>query len=551
MSISNQRGNVLLFAISGIAMIAAIAMGMFYMTSTSSLGQAGGSGMNRAYYLALAGKDYALAKWNVRANWNSIEFSLSNAESFLVSYSGEIITSTGIVNKNTPFEAKKTIIARSPSPVRQFFFEPFEDKSKWDEGTKLGTFDTPLVSGDKALKVESSEAAFGSYGVWSFLQLKTGTGVGDAVDFSPAWLDAGRCLSHDLQVKIANNQPYYVAGLIFKAAGVLNNREFYGISYMRTKQECSWGCWSLSGWNGSTWNSCYCGGCSRADNIPSELKPDAIFTEPLECWTDGWNWFRYSRPSIVLWKRQSNSFNWLAYKLLTSNDYVIGANNRLVDWSNIQIRLIEAYPLGFTTGGPTPLLHGAAVVGGTSGASARINGTPVMTSETWSSTTAAGTLTLTNISGTFQTGENLLVSGTTRAVVSGTLGAKTNYIRVYYGDVTSHGTANNISTDNIRGSNLRIISGSSNVIHWPVDNISDWSDYYDYMTLVQWEVPNSSASPTPERLGGVGTKEANAIIKDSSLLTPNSGAIDYSGIALHATGDTATSTYFDDLAIQY
>jgi hypothetical protein len=84
-----------------------------------------------------------------------------------------------------------------------------------------------------------------------------------------------------------------------------------------------------------------------------------------------------------------------------------------------------------------------------------------------------------------------------------------------------------------------------------VDNVSDWSDYYDYMTLVQWEVPNSSASPTPERLGGVGTIEANAIIKDSSLLTPNSGAIDYSGIALHATGNTATSTYFDDFAIQY
>jgi len=539
MLISNQRGNVLLFVIAGIAMIASIAMGMFYMTSTASLGQAGGSGMNRAYYLALAGKDYALAKWNIRANWNSIEFSLSNAESFLVSYSGEIITSTGIVNKNTPFEARKTIIARSPSPVRKHFLDTFENLTNWAMGAgagEVGGHEIAPVSGDNALHVLSSASAFGSYGVWSFLQLNAAVA---GVDFSTSWLDAGRCLSHDLQVKITNNQPYYVAGLIFKAAGVGNNREFYGVSYMRTKQK----------------KVCYWWGCQweRDDNIPSEIKPstggsDGIFTEPLE-YLDSTH--RYSRPAIVLWKKQGSDLSWLAYRLLTSTDYVVDANNLLVDWSNIQVRLIEAYPLGFTTGGPTPLLHGAAVVGGTSGASARINGTPVMTSETWSSTTAAGTLTLTNISGTFQTGENLLVSGTTRAVVSGTLGAKTNYIRVYYGDVTSHGTVNNISTDNIRASNPRIISGSSNVIHWPVDNVSDWDAFYDYMTLVQWEVPNSSASPTPERLGGVGTKEANAIIKDSSLLTPNSGTIDNSGIALHATGNTATSTYFDDFAIQY
>ena len=47
------------------------------------------------------------------------------------------------------------------------------------------------------------------------------------------------------------------------------------------------------------------------------------------------------------------------------------------------------------------------------------------------------------------------------------------------------------------------------------------------------------------------TTETNAIIKDDSILTPNSGTINYSGIALHATGDTAAYTYFDDFAIQY
>jgi len=517
MTILNQRGNVLLFVISGIAMVAAIAMGMFYMTSTSSLGQAGGSGMNRAYYLALAGKDYALANWSNMASWNNIELSLSNTETFQVSYLNEKITSTGIVNKNTPFEARKTIIAQSPSPVRKHFFEAFEDLTKWATGTQVGAHAIATVSGDKTLDVTSSSSAFGS-GLWSFLQLNAAVA---GVDFSTSWLDAGRCLSHDLQVKIINNQPFYMAGLIFKVAGSADSREYYGISFLRAK---------MSWWFGWYDN----------DNIPSALKPPAIWNTYT---TDGLN--RYSQPTIVLWKRQGGSFTWLAYK---RTDYVVDASNYLINWSNLQVRLNEAYPLGFTNGGPSPLLRGAIVVGGTSGAMARISGTPIMTSESWSSNTASGTLTLTNISGTFQNGENLLVNGVIRARVSGAIGAKTNYIRVFYGDVNSHGTQNNIPTDSAnRGGNPRIVTGSSNIIHWPVDNVSDWNAYYDYMTLVQWDGFQASAS----RLGGSGTMEANAIIGDSSLLTPDSGTIDNSGVALHATGNTATSTYFDDFAIQY
>jgi hypothetical protein len=527
MTILNQRGNVLLFVISGIAMVAAIAMGMFYMTSTSSLGQAGGSGMNRAYYLALAGKDYALANWSNMASWNGIEFSLSNTETFQVSYLNEKITSTGIVNKDTPFEAKKIITAQSPSPVRKHLLESFEDLTKWATGAQVGGHATPAVSGDKALSVTSYASAFGS-GRWSFLQLKTGIGVDSAVDFSPAWKDAGYCLSHDLQVKIANSQPYYMAGINFKVAGSGDSREFYGISFLRARQTeiCIPGCFWI-----------------HSDNIPLGLKPAAIWTSPVTIGS-----YKYSQPAIVLWKRQGGTFTWLAYKLLASTDYVVDASNYLINWSNLQIRLNEAYPLEFTNGGPSPLLHGAIVVGATSGAIARISETPIMTSETWSGNTASGTLTLTTVSGTFQNGENLLVNGVIRARVSGAIGAKTNYIRAYYGDESSHGTQNSIPTDSDnRGGNPRIVTGSGNVIHWPVDNISDWSAFYDYMTIVQWDGFQASAS----RLGGSGTGEANAIIGDSSLLTPNSGAINYSGIALHATGNTAVSTYFDDFAIQY
>lgn len=531
MVISNRRGSVLLFVLSGIAMIAAIGMGMFYMTSTSSLGQVGGNVMNRAHYLALAGKDYATANWNIRSQLTGNEFILSNTERFQLTMTNYQITSTGIVNKDTPFEAKKTIKTPSPSLVRKHFFDSFEDLTKWATGAgagEVGGHAIATVPSDKALDVTSSAPAFGS-GVWSFLQLNTG--AGGTVDFTTAWQNAGYCLSHDLQVKITNSQSLYLAGIIFKIAGSADNREFFGISYLKTKQRrfLEYGPWS------------------QADNIPLGLTPEGIFQDPLE-W-EGLYQVRYSRPAIILWKKQGGTFTWLAYRVLSSINYVVNASYNLVDWSNLQVRLIEAYPLGFNTGGPTPLLHGSVVKGGTSGAQARISGTPIMTAETWSSNTAAGTFTLTNKSGTFQIGENLLVSGAIRAKVSSALGTKTNYIRVYYGDFNLSHTPNpnNNPTDNDRALAARVTTGSSEKIHWPVDDVSNWSSANDYMTLVLWGGTQGSASIPPSMVG----KEANAIIKDGSLLTPDSGAINYSGIALHATGNTAASTYFDDFAIQY
>lgn len=523
MVISNQRGNLLLFVLSGIAMIAVIGMGVFYMTSTSTLGQAGGSGTNRAYYLAQAGKDYAIANWN---NKSTNEFILSTTERFSIvvnpSNSNDV-TSTGIVNKDTPFEARKTIKVPPPSPARKHFFESFEDLTKWATDAQVGKHEILTVSGDKALHVKSPETdVFGSR-PWSFIQLNTASS-GANINLTSAWQSAGYCLSYDLQVKIRNNQPFYMAGLNFKVAN--SGVEFYGVSYTRRKEYCIGG---------------------NFDNIPDSLKPSAIFVGTPCVW-EGSNWVRYSKPAIILWKRQGGSFTWLAYKLLSSSDFTVDGSNFLVDWSNLQVRSIEAYPLNFTNGGPTPLLHGSVVVGGTSRAQARISGTPIVTAETWSSNTAAGTLTLTNITGTFLTGENLLVNGQIRAKASGTLGTtKSNYIRAYYGDVNSHGTSNNIPTDNNRVSNPRIVTGSSNIMHWPVDDISNWSSDNDYMTLVTWDDSQNPAT----MLGGSGTKEENAIIQDSSLPTPGSGAIDRSGIALHATGNTAASTYFDDFAIQY
>lgn len=517
----NKKGSALLFVIVGITLAAVLGVGMFYMTSTSTTGQVSGSAMNRAYYLAMAGKDYALANWQP----NNGEYIISNTENFDIDINNEIVT--GIVNKNTPFEARKEIEINSfgSSPVKRHFKDSFDDTGlpNWNKGApaEVGSHE---VSGDNALDVISSAAAFGS-GTWSFLKLKTG-GSGVGINITPSWLNAGRCLSYDLQVKIKNNLPYYMAGLNFKVAGSGDDREFYGVSFIRGKRKFNFLTWK--------WES--------DDGAPIELKPEPIFSTIFSI---------ISNPAIILWKKQGSNFTWLAYKLLTDADFVVDSSSNLVDWSNLQVRLIEAYPLDFTTAGTSstyPLVSGAVVKGATSGATARLSGTPVITSGSWASSDVVGILTLTNISGTFTSGENLLVSGTVLAKASGTQGTKTNFIRAYFADVNSHGTLNNIPTDSDnRGGNLRIVTGSE-LIHWPTDNVSDWKAENDFMTLVQWDGVQASASI----LGGSGTMEENAIIKDSSLLTPPPpDAIDYSGIALHATGWSATSTYFDDFAVQY
>ncbi len=93
-------------------MAAAIGIGMFYMISTQSLGQAFGSETNRAYYLALAGKEYVIANGY---NYSAIvqygnDFTVSNTEHFSISSTDGInFKSTGIVNEGTPFEARRTI----------------------------------------------------------------------------------------------------------------------------------------------------------------------------------------------------------------------------------------------------------------------------------------------------------------------------------------------------------------------------------------------------------------------------------------------------------
>ncbi|HVO65496.1 MAG TPA: hypothetical protein VMT12_03345 [Syntrophales bacterium] len=107
MSFGNQKGNVIAYVIIAMTTIAALAVGALYMTSSSALGELGANNLNRAYSLAQAGKDYALIK-NLE-NTGGRNFTLASGDIFQLVISGNSITSTGIVNQGTPYEARRAI----------------------------------------------------------------------------------------------------------------------------------------------------------------------------------------------------------------------------------------------------------------------------------------------------------------------------------------------------------------------------------------------------------------------------------------------------------
>jgi hypothetical protein len=268
---------------------------------------------------------------------------------------------------------------------------------------------------------------------------------------------------------------------------------------------------------------------------------------------------QYSQPAIVLWQRVNGIFNWIAYKLITydagNQNYIVNSSNQLsVNWPTLMIRMVEGYPLSFTNGindgTGRYIKEGDTITGATSGAKARVNSTPIVSSGGWSTSNAEGTLSLANLSGTFQSSEHIRIDGqgtTVYARTSGAQGAnKYNYIRVYYDDTTAHGTANAIQTDNIRLANPQ---GSAS---WPPDDATDASAANDFFTLVQWSEFNSALASASLMTSSV---EPTAVIRTNALLSPNwtstsTGSELTETISLNAFGANAANFSFDDFAVQ-
>jgi len=113
----NQKGTVLLYAVIAMTAISVLGTGIYFLTSTSTFSGLRTNQQNRAYQLALAGKDYALTRTSLGndvASKYPNGFTFTNGDKFRLVISGDTITSTGIVNENTPYEARRTITVTQP-----------------------------------------------------------------------------------------------------------------------------------------------------------------------------------------------------------------------------------------------------------------------------------------------------------------------------------------------------------------------------------------------------------------------------------------------------
>ena len=100
------KGNTLLFVVIAMTAISVLGTGLYFMTTTAAFSGLGANDQNRAYQLAAAGRDCALANSTCTVDG---DFTMSDGNKFHLVISGETITSTGIVKEGTPYEARRTI----------------------------------------------------------------------------------------------------------------------------------------------------------------------------------------------------------------------------------------------------------------------------------------------------------------------------------------------------------------------------------------------------------------------------------------------------------
>ena len=433
------------------------------------------------------------------------------------------LSSTGTIG-NTSREVNYNVpvgwIAGGGELGKAKFIDQFANDANWFTAQDMGTH---TVSGG-AMQVTSVVDPSGASGLGALLQGLLGWGGNGFWGFNAfnwgntntnlanAWMDASGCLSYDLQVKVKNTGPYFLAGLGFRMANNSNSTDLYqyGVSLVRARQ------------TRTAWLSNPSGSYSQNSDMASALIPAALYPgspETGSVYSCGGLFGlqkcqdQYSDPAIILWQRTgpttgTGDFKLLAYHILNASDGVLtgsSPNFRLKDWSSLMVRLVEGYELPFTRGlvdsSSRHLKYGDKISNLAGTKTARVIGTPIITTN-WgaaNSIVAAGTLILTTVVGSgFSVNEDIYLVGGTSSAYARASGAqattKASYIMVYYSDNKTAVAGNAIQADNTRIGNARdgadFLAGNA----WPPD---DWTDRTaglptatppgnDYFSLVQW-----------------------------------------------------------------
>jgi len=329
------------------------------------------------------------------------------------------------------------------------------------------------------------------------------------VNPAQSWLDAQGFLSYDIQTKVeANGQKHFFAGPTFRGrtvtVGGRNIFSTYGVSFAKARRY-----WHSSGTRG-------CTACFTVDQIPAFFP--GVEENPLWQWCDGLEYtgssdvctrgpsrpsYDYSLPAIILWKIDPTNGrpSMLAYRILTTDDGIVtydsatDASRLNPDYSTLLVRVAEGYSITFT-GGSSEIKKNDIISNSAGTRRARVVMAPILTSGSWASGNAAGTLVVTNVnngsSGATFSGA-LYAGGAQAASATGFDTTKRNYIRVYFSHPgpADRGTPDNMETNNNRHANQ---IGQNN---WPPDNLSDLAAGNDYYTLVQWTGASTDTSDTP------------------------------------------------------
>lgn len=221
---------------------------------------------------------------------------------------------------------------------------------------------------------------------------------------------------------------------------------------------------------------------------------------------------------------------------------IAGDTAAAVNDATLTVRVKEAASISFTNGsygtGSIPIENSDTILGQTSGARAVVSGAPIISSGSWASGTAAGTLLLENTSGTFSAGEQVYVNSSSAAATVGEFRPRDNFIWAYYGTAGGYGTPDSSAFDDEKKANPR---GS---VNWPPDELDEWTADSDYYRLVQWDAVNSGVTVISS------TTAPNAIIRDNTLTSPTSGSLQQPELGLHTFGRGSNNVYFDDFAVQ-
>ena len=206
--------------------------------------------------------------------------------------------------------------------------------------------------------------------------------------------------------------------------------------------------------------------------------------------------------------------------------------------STLLVRVREASSITFSSGGPVAIEIGDTVVGGTSGVQGKVADVPLVASGDWASSSAVGTLMVRNTSGSFLSGEDLLVVGSaTTSRVDG-FRQRDNFIRAYYGDTGGCGTPN---SDNMDEEKHAVTRGD---FFWPPEESADWQADNDYFRLVQWQKINSGV----ELVASVN--EPSTVVRSDTLTSPTASPLQQPELGLHTFGKGSENIYFDDFAVQ-